>query len=301
MTLRKTALALACALAGPAIAHADAGAALFERARLAALDDACALLPGPARAALDAGRLQARGALESAGVARERLDALEYAAADAAATIACDSVEALGAAQFLIDAHRAWAGMRSMLFAGQAREWLAVRPSGSDAPTWIIRQDVETATGAAAAFGVASLRNEAGLAVAVAGARPRAARLLLRDTELAPEPTGADIARMALGPQAEGLALRAAPAPFARAYWAATRAVGEDAAPLVDLEGDAEAAAFWFPQAALEALSTLHPSEAVAVEFDLAAPGGGHVTERVYVEVGDFAAALAFITAAGVS
>jgi hypothetical protein len=62
------------------------------------------------------------------------------------------------------------------------------------------------------------------------------------------------------------------------------------------------AIAYRFPGAATQALAALDPREAVEVEFVFAGSkgtGGRDTIRRAYVEVGDFAAGRAFLTAAG--
>ena len=57
------------------------------------------------------------------------------------------------------------------------------------------------------------------------------------------------------------------------------------------------ALAFRFPAEAIEALARLDPRESVAVEFAFA-DGARDATRTAYVEVGDFAAAKAFMALA---
>jgi hypothetical protein len=117
------------------------------------------------------------------------------------------------------------------------------------------------------------------------GATPYAARLVLRDTGRTSGPY------LALAGKGAPLFRKLPPRAATRAFMAEARdAVGPELAP----KGARGGAAFRFPVAAAQALAELDPREAVAVEFLFA----GDQVRTAYVEVGDFAAARAFLQVA---
>jgi hypothetical protein len=72
--------------------------------------------------------------------------------------------------------------------------------------------------------------------------------------------------------------------------------------PLLVDESLKGAIAYRFPAAAAKALAGLDPREAVEVEFVFSGSsrtGGRDTVRRAYVEVGDFAAGRAFLSAGG--
>ncbi|MDX2235164.1 MAG: hypothetical protein NW200_11770, partial [Hyphomonadaceae bacterium] len=170
-----------------------------------------------------------------------------------------------------------WARLASMRFAGGERAWLARRTQ--DADRFYLRQDLPgqaifgiRETGAGAAL---SLR----MPLSPGAAAPAGARLYFRDRARAPR-SAADLP----GRTATGLHTLAASRASATVVFAQDRRI--------ETVERARFAALTFPDAALDALAALDPREAVEIEID--APGGAR---RLYLEVGDLAAARAFLRA----
>jgi hypothetical protein len=134
-------------------------------------------------------------------------------------------------------------------------------------------------------FGLAG-RTKAVIAVATfeSGQRPYVARVILRDTN------------RTLGPyidprSGKNLAGKVAPRNASLVFTAESR----DEAPLTLLPTGAKTGlAFRFPPAVAQAMSQLDPREAVVIEFAFAGRGEED-TRKAYIEVGDFAAGMAFL------
>jgi hypothetical protein len=294
-------LAAACAslaLSERAEAQSTADVAFATRVRALALDERCALFSDDVRLALDAGAAQSRNALLRAGWS----DAVVLRAALIAATdadaLACQGVEAAGVSSEVTGAYQAWRQLRAMAFPGNHRTWNARRLDAGEG--WLMVQNVASVRGGPILFGVARREDgEVRLALALPrDERPRAARALIRDRAIAPTRVENELARLAGRSDADPLGAAAAPDVFTRQIWAAERAsVDADSEYAEGLDG--AAALFWFPASSIEALADLDPREAIAIEVDLAARRGGERTDRLYVEIGDFAPAAMFVYALG--
>ena len=266
--------AMACA---PAAQAASAASGLFyERALMSSADTRCALFtPGVAHA-LEAARDQARGAALRAGDDAAVLQATQDRAYVRAAAVDCGAPGLKLAAGRVRTAFADYARLSVMRFPGARSAWRAeradVRLTG---PRWRLVQALP-GSGGWLLFGVVDGRPA--LLDARRGAAPAAtARLSLRDP--------ARLARPFLsGP---------APRSVAQVFLAAGRS-----APARALlpAGAASGVLYTFPAAALPALAALDPRESGEVELVYPALG----RERVFdapLEVGDFAAAQAFIAA----
>ncbi|MCG8443654.1 MAG: hypothetical protein MI723_17765, partial [Caulobacterales bacterium] len=255
----------------------------------------CALLEPPVREALDAGRLQARGALARGGAAIVDIDALEAASAAQIADFACDAPEVLAEAARATDAFIAWRAMQNMDFPAWRSGWRAAKGDVFET-AWLVRQDVAWGVDGRAIVGLANTARAPSLTLYVDGGAtpPRAARLLVRDQDRAAEPVDMDLARLIAGPGVDELALRAVPDAFARRHWASDRETG---AVVEELAGGAPgpaAVAFFFAPETLEDFAALDPRETVFAEIDRPGPGGALTTTRLLIEVGDFHAARLF-------
>jgi hypothetical protein len=161
-------------LFGPAPATAAAERLLIDRASLAAADARCGLLDGPARAALAAGVLQARGALLRSG----REDAMVRRA------------EAAGRAMAAISA---WSQQQEMRFPAYGPGWAARRTQTS---AWRVMQ---TAAGPAnATVGLVMLEDGPAFGFEVAS-DAASATLIVRDRQL----LGPDLVRPGATPPAK--------------------------------------------------------------------------------------------------
>ncbi|HYF22139.1 MAG TPA: hypothetical protein VD929_01960 [Caulobacteraceae bacterium] len=255
------------ALAGPAELY-------YERSLMVAADARCDLFEARVAAALEASAWQARGAALRSGADEAALRLVRARAENKARGAACGSADLTTAAARVKDAFQGWAKTSRMTFPGQAAPWVADRTAYRSA-RWKLSQNARFGFDAVT-FGYAG-RGEAAALVAVAefkdGARPYAARLVMRDPARAPKPwlvkTGG-VPRSAL-----------------RTVMAQAAAAAE--ATLAP--GDGTALAFRFPPRAADQISALDPRERFEIEFLF--PDDTVRTARL--EVGDFAAGRAFL------
>ena len=264
----------------PALAYAQAGqttqAAYVERRGLLEVDARCQLLTPQARAAIEIGAAHARGLLRNAGWNENDVIALDAAATNAAARRACADARNTSAAADAESTYAAWRRLASMEFAGRERTWTALRIP--DPEGWLLRQDAN----GGAIFGVRQTADGQHLAIKLtmpANQPPAAAAtLLMRDRtrtrlNLAPIP----------GQASAGLA-SVAPYPASARRFLAN---GWDRNVVAD---EQRTLVFSFPDAAFIALLALDPREAVEIRV-----GDGPNATRFFVEVGDLAAARAFL------
>jgi hypothetical protein len=282
---------LGAALAvAPAAARAQPLDLFFERTVMTAADARCGLFTPELRRTLAASAAQARGAALRAGTSPERIARTERLAQDHAAEAECGAPELAIAAERVRQAFTGFSRINRITYPGDIAAWQADRYDTRSNP-WRLKQ--EPAFGSdRLSFGLAG-REDAPALLAVAefadGAAPYAARLVLRDVTRSPGPY---IARREGGPTA-GVAL-AKRLPPARASLGIMAEAREPARRDLSTRGRKDAWAFRFPATAAAALAGLDPREAVAVEFLFP----GDRTRRAYVEVGDFAAARAFVKVA---
>jgi hypothetical protein len=276
-------------LAAPGISTAGAADLLYERTVMVAADQRCGLFDSGLSAALDSGRLQARGAAIRSGTSTSALAKVERRATAKAATTPCGSADLVTAASRVREAYHAYAQLSRMSYPGELAEWRADR-SGGTAPRWRLQQSVAFGS-SRMTFGLAG-REDATALLAVAnfadGRTPYAARLVLRDRDITLGPyldaRGQSLATLPLArrlPPSSGQAIYSAEARSAAAAGLLPR-------------GAKSGWAFRFPPEAARALAELDPREAIAVEF-LFSGSGRDTVRRAYVEVGDFAAGKAFL------
>jgi hypothetical protein len=257
----------------------NARAAYVERRGLIEADGRCQLFARDVRAALEAGAGQARGTLLRAGWSRAQLGELEQAVAAAASARRCDDPRTLTAATDARAAFGIWTRANEVAFEGWARIWRARRVAGADG--WRLRQEI--AAPLPASFGVRELGAARGLVLIAPSARgapaPSSARLIMRDAARTAAP---EIALQQL--VSHGLDA-GAPAPGrGQLAFPSTRSSENG-------ERGARLTVFAFPDAAFANLLALDPRE--SVEILVQTPGRSH---RLLVEVGDIAAARAFLT-----
>lgn len=281
----------AASAALPGFAYAQPADLFYERAVMSAADQRCGLFAPEVGAALAAATAQARGAALRAGASAAALRQTEQAARAKAFAIDCHSADIATAAGRVRSAFAGYAKMTRLTYAGDVAGWAADRNLGR-AARWRLAQETSFG-GDRMAFGLAGREGQEAL-VAVAsfadGAQPYAARLVLRDDAKTNRPY---LDRFGGGSTASLPLARRLPPPSAqKAFNATARApAGPDLLP----KGAAAGWAFRFPDGAAQELADLDPREAVAVEFLFP----GDVTRRAYVEVGDFAAGLAFLAVGG--
>ncbi|MGE0741082.1 MAG: hypothetical protein AB7O98_07045 [Hyphomonadaceae bacterium] len=271
---------IALALLAPAVAHADepnARTVYVERRGLVEADAQCRLFTPAIRSALQAGVSQARGSLLREGWSTGRLRELDQAVVAAAQSRACTDARTQTAAAEAREAFAHWLNASAMEFNGWQRTWLARRTVGANG--WRLSQAIDAPI--AAIFGVRERDNAQRLTLTIAFARGQTgastARLILRDAGR----TGA--AEISL-PQRVSYGLEAgAPPATAALTIPSTRTIEP-------IDNRRSQAVFVFPDSAFRALLALDPRESVVLEVRT-----GRATQRVLVEVGDIAAARAFL------
>lgn len=265
-------VATPAAAVGPEVAFA-------ERSALLGADRTCDLFDPGLRAALKAATAQARGALLRSGWSEERADMLGRRASAEGAARRCTDAAVTGAAANARAGFDGWTRVMSMRFAGGERAWTARRTR--DADGFYLRQEITAPR--LATFGIRQEGARAAVALrmpmATGEAAPSGARLYFRDRTRAPR-SAADLP----GRTRTGLAALAASRNSATTVWASARRT--------EGAGDKRAALLVFPDAVIAQLAALDPRESVEIEID-----GARGVTRFYVEVGDYAAAQAFLQA----
>jgi hypothetical protein len=246
-----------------------------ERRGLIEADAQCRLLAPSIRDALQISIAQSRGALLREGWTNARLRELDGAVASAARTRACNDPRTREAVATVSRTVGQWVNAGTMEFAGWERSWFARR----GAEGWRLSQRIDAPV--AATFGVYQ-RGEAQrltlvVPVARGAAAPLSAQLVMRN----PARPRAEIALPQL--VAYGLSAGAPPTTNAASI-PSTRT-------LERLSGGAQQAVFVFPDSAFRDLLALDPRESVEIQIRQ-----GRTTQRLLVEVGDIAAARAFLT-----
>ncbi|HET6970029.1 MAG TPA: hypothetical protein VFH92_02790, partial [Phenylobacterium sp.] len=235
---------------------------------------------------LAAAAQQARAAALRAGADARPLAAQEQDARSRGASVDCRSPQVAAAASRVQGAFAGFARISRMTYPGDVAGWRADRGVGRT-PRWNLAQDTAFG-GDRMTFGLAGSQAGAAL-LAVAdfadGATPYGARLVLRDGGRTIGPY------LAQAGKAAPLSRKLPPRSATRAFMAEARS---DAGPELAPGRARDAIAFRFPAAASQALAELDPREAVAVEFLFP----GDQVRTAYLEVGDFAAARAFLEVA---
>ncbi len=291
MHARMKAIVLGLGLGLTGMGHAaladDAAAAIFGERQLAlAVDDRCHLFTDGQRNALDAARLQARGLLLREGIARQALDDYTADLHRQAAGIACADDAVADLQHRVVNAYAGWVRIPAMEFPGRHFTWTASRTVMPDTPVWSIRQDQGDFV-----VGVSTRDDRRQLSFALAG-QPDAtsAILVLRDMDRQPTLYDATMGGIYAGPT-EAAWARWTPPRFAETrIWARGHNAGRLAATLAETE-DA-ATLFDFPMSAADALAARDPREAARIDL---MDRHGRITASHYIEIGDFAAALAFL------
>jgi hypothetical protein len=256
----------------------------LERTALAAAADACALLDGPRRTALEAGRLQARNAVLRAGASWSDVARAEGEARRIGAAKPCTDATLRQEITRLGVAFRRYQLTPRETYAGTTASWQASR---SRVDGWHVVQTLERAD-LVAEFGLRRIGTEIDatdvgeltlrLSFAAPVRGPSAATLHVRDTARAPEPW---LQTVVAGPPTP------APRPMSRAHFATRRTVVTgDAAGVREMQ-------FIFPARAVAALQALHPQERFEIEL-ATDPRNPAAQMRLVFEAGDFAAAHAF-------
>ena len=267
----------------PHAAQSQPADLFYERTVMSAAGERCGLFTPAISAALAASAAQARGAALRAGTEQKALDNLKRTARMRADAVACDSPSVTEPAARVRNAFAGYQRITRMNYPGTISIWSADRGVGRTA-RWRLAQSAYFGSNRMI-FGIAGREGTTSALVAVAdfpdNATPYAARLVFRDNARAASPYLSGSAR-------QPLSSKLPPRSATKMFMAEARGSAE--AELLP-KGAADAWAFRFPTAAVQALSELDPREAVAVEFLLS----GDRVRTAYVEVGDFAAGRAFL------
>lgn len=264
--------------AGPAAA-ARPDIPFAERRALLGADRACGLFAPPVRAALEAAAAQARGALLRSGWSEARADALGRDATAEGGRRPCADPVLLRAAESARAGFAGWSRLPSMQFQGGERAWTARRTQDID--RFYLRQDIPGPRPAAFGLREDGARASVTLRLPLADgeAAPATVRVLYRDKARAPR-SAADLPGRT---RTDLPALAASPATAAVAFPAARR---------LETGERGRAAVFAFPDTLLAALAVLDPREAATIELETT-----RGVQRLHLEVGDLAAARAFLAA----
>ena len=275
------------ALAGNAQAQ-NADLIFGERTAALAMDQNCALFTDRQRAALEAARLQARGALLRSGISPAQLQAYGDEFANDAGARSCSAEETLAMQARVLAAFEGYLRVPNMAFPGTAFSWTADRQVITNQPVWALLED----TGRIRA-GISSVEGEFRFTVALPrGGNYISAILVVRDIERAPNLYDPTMGGMFAGP-ANAAWARFTPPDYARKLvWASDQMDGPAADALAGVTG---AHVFRFPASVVQRLAALDPRE--TAHIDLMDRNGERITSE-YFEIGDFAAAIAFLRAA---
>jgi hypothetical protein len=297
--LRQCAGVAAAALVWPLIfaaspARAAAVDLYYERAVMTAADQQCRLFSPDLGSALQSAAAQARGAALRSGLSTAVVTAVGQRARAKVAGIACSSPDIAKAADRVRAAFGGYSRLDKMNFPGDVNDWLAVRATSRREPIWLLSQTARFG-GNNLVFGLAGRDQGSALVVAASfadGAQPYAARLVLRDPALAPEPF-INLIKVSANGKAP-LTARMPPRSATRSVLAEARSAAD---PSLLPQGATTGVAFRFPKTAADAMAQLDPREAVAVEFQFVV-GDSEQVRTAYLEIGDFAAGRAFLAAA---
>lgn len=270
-------------LPAPALAAdpPNARAAYVERRGLVEVDAQCRLFTSGMRQALQAGAMQARGALLRSGWSTAQVRELESAVVAAAHARQCADDRTTQSAAEARTAFGSWINSGSMEFPGWQRTWVARRVVASDG--WRLRQSIDAPV--LASFGVRDHNGAQRIVLTIPIAQPprapMSAQLSMRDAARAPLTEVSLPERVAYGLEA-GVA-----APNAALSMPSIRTIER-------LNDGAQQMVFTFPDLAFQNLLALDPRETVEIRLV-----SGRSTQRLLVEVGDVAVARAFLTIRG--
>jgi hypothetical protein len=296
---RPAALALAAGLSAlPVMARAAAPApttALYERTLMERAGARCRLFRPDILFALGASAKQARGAAVRAGIPYGEIDGAQGRARAVADAVACDNHDLIVAADKLRKVFTDYAQLRSMVFPGQFADWRAERPHPAlpGKPSAIMQWNLlqfapigEKPT----LFGLVSAQGGATFPAGLTVVSPKASAMTAATARLAMrDPAKTD--QVYIDTRRPGLAGRTPPRLLDQVFVARAKY----AAPTALLPpGVGRGEAFVFPDAAAQAMAQLDPREAVRIDMVYATLAGERVETAVF-EVGDFAAARAFL------
>tara|TARA_R110002096_G_scaffold12422_3_gene44752 strand:+ start:1829 stop:2692 length:864 start_codon:yes stop_codon:yes gene_type:complete len=255
--------------------------AFAERSLAVAVDDRCALLSTRERDTLTASWLQSRGTLLRSGYSAEDIRSTFEIIARRASTQSCESDAATGLVAGVRGAFDLFSRMPALDYPGSARMWSAQRRRG-EIPVWTLSQTLADRP-LPPRFGLYSDPTGEVLTLSLPDtASPASVVLVVRDIAKAPSPVDPTLGGL-LAVSGRPAWARLAPPPHAEArFWINGRRQIDDRTFLE------------FPDTATAALAGLDPREAARIELY---NSHGELIESFHVEVGDFAAGLAFLAA----
>ncbi len=275
---------------------------LQRRYFLAQVDDRCHRLTAPAATALKAGYVQARNAALRAGRDMAALAPVLDGARAAAATAACDAPQVTAELATAQNAFRTYQVQMRLDLPGRRAAWSGVR-TDQDATLWrlVQYQNSGQADFAFGLYGTLAHNSLSVIAHFAGGARPYAARLLVRNPDVwaagvinpaayAPSrqrPLGfGDFSTFSFPAYGEA-EVSTLVKPAVKVNFAGFALGGR----YVGGQAPVDAQRFDFPKAAVMAMARLDPREDVVIAFDTA---DGPVYARF--EVGDFIPGMAYIS-----
>lgn len=280
---------LALGLAGlNSVAYAQSAEEIFaERSLAMALDTQCGLFSDAERAALDAARLQARGALLRSGIPSQRLREFSQQIESETRTRPCLDQETLDIRDRVTSAFSAYRLIPSMSFPGENYGWEADRMVLLAETGWVILQDTGDIR-----IGVAGIDEDFMFTIAPTSNQVfSAAILVLRDMDKAPELYDPTAGGLFDGPTEAPWARWTPPDHARRTIWASNKVSSESSGQLTDTVSQD---VFRFPDSAALEMAERDPRETARIDF---LDNNGDRAASSYIEIGDFGAALAFIQA----
>ncbi len=276
-----------CAMNAPAFGQ-SAEDVFGDRGYALAMDDRCGLFDTAQRAALEASYLQARGALLRSNYTSGELDAYRHDLDRQVAHEACDGSQANAVKTRVELGFQGYQRLTELDFPGDQFGWSARRPDPTQTAEWLIHQDTDQIQAGLVRDGEAQH-----FAITLPDMEQFASVILvLRDMVREPSLYDPTVGGLYQAPRNAGWA-RWTPPDYARRFiWSAGRL---DTQALEALTGSETGIGYRFPGAALDEIAARDPRETARIDF-LDRRG-----ERVlshYFEIGDFAAALAFLRAA---
>jgi hypothetical protein len=268
--------------------HAETADEVYQNTNLAlALHDRCDLFTDQEKLSLDQGSLQSRGILLRTGFTIERLDRFVTDIVTEAQSISCEDEQTLTIQANIIDAFAAFKMVPSMSFEADYFSWEVNRMSLLSDTSWIA---VQTTNDLRA--GIAVVEGEFGFYVApISTGSFSAAILVLRDMSREPSLYDASVGGLFNATPEAPWAAWTPPDHARNLIWASGKLRGTLVEPLT---GSLANDVFNFPLSAAIAIAERDPRETARIDFmDVS---GNRVGSR-YIEIGDFAAALAFLKA----
>lgn len=271
-----------------------------KRYFLAEANARCKLLDGATAMAVTSGYVQARNALIRSTGGMQSLTPYLGEARAAARSIDCDAPQLLNEAAAAADAYRAFATQTRLSLPGGRAEWTGSRAHGGE-PAWRLAQ-YQSDADADLALGLYGTLNDNRFTVMAnfhGGEMPYAARLIVRDSQVAPAgvishatETLSDTIPLGFGSgvrtflASDSQETEAEIKPRVRANLIGVSATGD----YVGDQGPVAVKRFDFPSRAWRAIAPLDPREDIVIAFDFRTG-----TKYARFEVGDFITGLGYV------